>query len=196
MNLLLLLLMQATPLSVKVDGCELNAEKVRSLAELELHARPANVKLSAKLTCRDDTFDIEVDDPLTAKTLLRHLSVKDLTNKAAERFAALALTELVAASWSELLLDSRTRAQAAPREAQAAVINARVHGRVGRSCCRGKSLDRCHGFCAGFKQADGGTTPGRLALINRFFQENAARPNVAAGDCRSGCDVLVLVSAE
>lgn len=105
---LLLLLLSATPVDVTVSGCLLDENKVRALAELELHRGPADVRVVARLVCTEERFEVQVDDPLTNKTLLRALKTKDLTASAPERFAALALVELVEASWSELLLPTPT----------------------------------------------------------------------------------------
>jgi hypothetical protein len=62
-----------------------------------------------------------VEDPLTSKTLVRGLQVTDLTAAAPERFAALALVELVEASWSELLLPAPASVAVAPADTSAAV---------------------------------------------------------------------------
>jgi hypothetical protein len=105
---LLWLLLSATPVDVTVSGCLLDENKVRALAELELHRGPADVRVVARLVCTQQRFEVQVDDPLTNKTLLRALKTRDLTASAPERFAALALVELVEASWSELLLPTPT----------------------------------------------------------------------------------------
>ncbi|MBL8917956.1 MAG: hypothetical protein JNJ54_03775 [Myxococcaceae bacterium] len=115
-------LLLATPVEVVVTGCSLDAAKVRKLAELELHRGP-DVPLPARLVCAAERFEVQVDDPLTNKTLVRALKTSDLIAAAPERFAALALVELAEASWSELLLPAPSVAVAhAPEAATRAAV--------------------------------------------------------------------------
>jgi hypothetical protein len=108
MTLLFAAVLAATPVEVTVAGCSLDAARVRALAELELLRGPAEVRVVARLICTGPRFEVQVDDPLTNKVLVRSLKTSDLTTSAPERFAALALAELVEASWSELLLPTPT----------------------------------------------------------------------------------------
>lgn len=124
MTALLVLVLAASTVDVSNDGCPLNSDKVRRLSEIELQRGPSDVRVLARLECKGTRFQVIVEDPLTNKTLLRALQVKDLTTNAPERFAALALVELVEASWSELLLPptaSNAPTVAAPEAKRAAV---------------------------------------------------------------------------
>lgn len=96
-------LLAATPVSVWVDGCPLAGDEVKRLAELELYRGPER-PLPVALRCDDVSMVVTVDDPVTKKTLTRTFPRAEMPPRGAERYAALAIAELVEASWSELLL--------------------------------------------------------------------------------------------
>lgn len=96
-------LLAATPVSVWVDACPLAADEVKRLAELELSRGPAR-PLPVALRCDEVSMVVTVDDPVTKKTLTRTFPRAEMPPRGAERYAAIAIAELVEASWSELLL--------------------------------------------------------------------------------------------
>ncbi len=102
----------ATPVSVSMSGCAFVAEEVRRITELELIRGPPR-PLPVTLSCDARSLMVTVDDPVTGKTLSRSFPKSEVPERGGERYAAIAISELVEASWSELLLPSPELAPAA-----------------------------------------------------------------------------------
>lgn len=99
-------LLAAADLSVLVERCGtgVTAEELRRIATLELARAPSGVELNASVECLGAMGRLSVDDPLTHKTLSRRVDLSKVPQSGRARTLALALVELVEASWSELLL--------------------------------------------------------------------------------------------
>ncbi|MBL9037298.1 MAG: hypothetical protein JNG84_02175 [Archangium sp.] len=95
-------------IEVSVDACPgVSAVEVQRIAAIELTGAPTLPKpLSARVTCTANLAELQVDDPVTRKTLVRRVDLSGSILKARPRTLALALAELVSASWSELLLQA------------------------------------------------------------------------------------------
>jgi hypothetical protein len=100
----------AVPVALSIDVClaSLDAADVRRIAELELGAPLVPIHAATELTtratasCDGDEVVLRVEDPLTAKVTERRVRLEAEDPRGRERFLALALVELIAASWSEL----------------------------------------------------------------------------------------------
>lgn len=113
----------AAPLRLGVDviDCD-DAEDIRSIVGVELDAK---VLLSMELPehttrvvarCDSDAAALEVTDPLTSKVLTRVVSLADVDPRARTRVIAIAIAELVSASWFELQHGPAPRQQVEPPE--------------------------------------------------------------------------------
>lgn len=120
------------PLSLSVEPCEgVDASEVRRVVAIELrgslrsHPDTGNAT-HARARCIDGDARLEVDDPLTGKSLQRTVRLQRADPRARARLLALAIVELVAASWSELALSPAPRApvvqKPADRDAREAAI--------------------------------------------------------------------------
>lgn len=93
--------------SVSLTDCDaaLTAE-VRRIAAIELRAtvieEPRGVVSRAIVVCRGSVADLWVADAATSKVLTRTVSLADADPRARARLIALAVSELVLASWEEL----------------------------------------------------------------------------------------------
>lgn len=108
-------------MSMTVDACaKVNVEEVERLAAIELSRAPPDVAIVAHVGCDRGLITLTVDDPVTRKTLGRKLDLSSTAARSRARTVALALAELIEASWSELLLPSPRVMPAgpAPTEAQ------------------------------------------------------------------------------
>lgn len=93
--------------SLSVDTCvHVNNAEVRRLFRLELATSLPNASVgdgvgATQVTarCKSGKVELQVIDPLTAKVLVRRI---ELGNKGRERLLALAVMELLVASWVEL----------------------------------------------------------------------------------------------
>lgn len=87
---------------------------VRKLVHIELHAEvvddPSADLTAVYVRCADDKAEVVVDDPLTGKRLSRRYDTSRTEPEVFSRTLGLAIVELVAASWTELELDSRAEA--------------------------------------------------------------------------------------
>ena len=98
------------PLDVAVDPCaDVSAERVERLVRIELassaehdSAERSEQPTRAAVECTEEGVRLIVDDPLTAKHLERAVRETELPERGRDRLIALALVELVVASWSEL----------------------------------------------------------------------------------------------
>lgn len=91
-------------LALTVDACvAVDSTDVRKLVEIELHTTVVDdglTKVAAR--CRDNVVELTVVDPVTGKSLVRSIDVMAAAPKARARLLALAIAELVSASWTEL----------------------------------------------------------------------------------------------
>lgn len=105
--MILALVLAATGVHVSNQGCKLKPDEVQRIAQLELGRGPDKT-MEVVLRCDGATFEVQIDDPVTGKTLSRRFPQREVPSRAGERFAALAIAELAEASWSELLLPAPT----------------------------------------------------------------------------------------
>ncbi|MEM6958748.1 MAG: hypothetical protein AAF645_23905 [Myxococcota bacterium] len=97
------------PLRLEMATCaSIPAEEVRRIVAIELRGRlaeptaPIGETTRASVTC-DGPVQITVDDPITGKQLLRTIALRDDEPEVRARVLALAVVELVSASWAELV---------------------------------------------------------------------------------------------
>ena len=121
--------------TLTIDACvDVDAADVRKIVELELHttiAATGPTRISAR--CRENLIDLTVEDSITGKSLMRTVDVAAQAPKARARLLALAITELVSASWTELETNPTPAVPpAGPPPAPSAKAAARdvVHARV------------------------------------------------------------------
>jgi len=121
--------------SISVLGCEpALAREARRIAAIELRAAlidttPDETTTQITATCAAQTVNLRVIDPTTGKSLERTVALSQAAPTARARLLALALAELVVASWSELESNPEPKAPAsaplaspAAREAARRVI--------------------------------------------------------------------------
>ena len=105
--------------SIDIVGCDpLLARESRRIAAIELRATLVDTAPDAAVTrvtatCRPQVVELEVVDPTTGKSLGRAVSLTEAPENGRARLLALAVAELVAASWSELQTNPKPRAPAA-----------------------------------------------------------------------------------
>jgi hypothetical protein len=93
----------AAQVSVTLDGCAaLSALDVTRALELELDAVP-ETELRIRVACDARGVLLEVEDALTDKRLARRVPQVDARRESAVRTVALLVSQLVFASWAELL---------------------------------------------------------------------------------------------
>ncbi|HEY8090105.1 MAG TPA: hypothetical protein VIF09_19725, partial [Polyangiaceae bacterium] len=86
----------------------LSPAEVRRIASIELRSEAVDAPVHdegttrAELSCEGELARIRVLDPLTGKTLARNIALGSVAATARSRLLALAVAELVAASWIEL----------------------------------------------------------------------------------------------
>lgn len=105
--LVTLLLLSSKPVEVSLEDCPgLDGAEIERIAAIELGSAPPTPEpVRARVSCSGVATEIRVDDPVTRKSLVRGIDLKPLAAKAKARTLALAIAELVSASWSELLLN-------------------------------------------------------------------------------------------
>jgi hypothetical protein len=96
------------PVSLAVDPCiATDAAEVRRIAAVELDARlaaetePDATKVIA--SCEGALVRVEVTDPLSGKAVSRLINLASAVSAARARLLAIAIAELVSASWTELV---------------------------------------------------------------------------------------------
>jgi hypothetical protein len=125
--------------SIEILGCDAAlAGEAQRIAAIELRATlvdPAadGTVTEVKATCRGVLAALEVIDPTTGKSLGRTVALTEAASNARARLLALAVAELVVASWSELQSNPEPRAPPATplappadREAARAAITERA----------------------------------------------------------------------
>ena len=106
-------------MSIDIVGCDpLLARESRRIAAIELRATLVDTAPDAAVTrvtatCRAPVAALAVVDPTTGKSLERTVSLTEAPENGRARLLALAVAELVAASWSELQTNPKPRAPAA-----------------------------------------------------------------------------------
>jgi len=94
--------------SIAIVGCEEPlAQEARRITAIELHATLVNAAPDAATTqisaaCTAQSAQLRVIDPTTGKAVERTVALGQAAPSARARLLALAMAELVAASWSEL----------------------------------------------------------------------------------------------
>ena len=92
-------------------------------------------------TCQPQVAQLEVNDPTTGKSLGRAVSLMEAPENGRARLLALAVAELVAASWSELQTNPKPRAPAATPLASDAAREAARAAVADRSIELGAAID-------------------------------------------------------
>lgn len=104
----------ALQIQLTIDPCaEVDPLEVRRFLRIELDARilqsgdlvPPDAARAA-VSCEEDRIRLDIDDPITGKALVRKLAQSSTATATRARLLALALAELLLASWAELSLDS------------------------------------------------------------------------------------------
>jgi len=102
--------------SIDIVGCDAAlAGEARRIAAIELRAALVEPSADGTVTqvtaeCQGDLAALEVIDPTTGKSLARAVMLTETAANARARLLALAVAELVVASWSELQSNPRPRA--------------------------------------------------------------------------------------
>lgn len=117
--------------SVALVGCDPSlAGEVQRIVGIELRAvvvdpgAPGAPLTRAVVSCRDDVADLTVADAVTSKVVSRSVAVMQAVPAARGRLLALAVAELVAASWEEVVSNPAPKVPApvsTPPEARASV---------------------------------------------------------------------------
>ncbi len=102
---LALVLSLAPPVTLSVDACtKISQPEVRRVLELELlSSRAAITGVTAAVACDGPAIAFSVDDPITGRALTRTVDLSRAAPNARARLLALAIVEVVEASWSEQL---------------------------------------------------------------------------------------------
>ena len=105
--------------SIDIVGCDaVLAREAQRIAAIELRATLVDAAPDATVTkvtatCRGTLAALEVVDPTTGKSLERTVALTEAAPNGRARLLALAVAELVVASWSELQSNPQPRAPAA-----------------------------------------------------------------------------------
>jgi hypothetical protein len=119
-------------LSIAVLGCdEVLAREAQRIAAIELRAAlveasPDEATTQVTATCNAESAHLRVLDPTTSKSVERSVALSQAAPTARARLLALAIAELVAASWSELESNPEPKA---PPAAPLAPVEAREAAR-------------------------------------------------------------------
>jgi hypothetical protein len=157
-------------LSISIEPCaKVNADEVERLAAIELAHAPQDVAIVAHVGCEKGLIALTVDDPVTRKTLGRKLDLASTPPRGRARTLALALAELIEASWSELLLPPPRVAAAgpAPTRAQEQAVSAGIVERERERAFRVALVGSGQRFTAGALWEWGGGA--RLAWVPGTF---------------------------
>lgn len=181
------------PATIVLSVAECDSVDVDELARL-LHIELRGAAIASEdgaeasatigVTCRGPMVELEVVDRLTGKTSRRSLDLSGTSTIARTRLVALAVTDLVSASWAELILESSTRRARAPTVEKAPETHARqvVRARVQpsprhRVLAFGSATTTFAGFWAfGGGLRVGGDLGGRLGWsVDAGFDRGATR---------------------
>jgi hypothetical protein len=167
---LLALLLAATPVQVVADPCVgVSAVEVQRIVTVEPSgSRGTTASVQAHLSCRDGAVEVRVDDAITRKSLLRSIDLTPLAESTRARYVALAIAELVAASWSELLLPKPRVVPTGPPPSEAeraAAVQALPTSRFTLlAAATGRTFPRPGLWLAGANLRVQSTAPGQLGL--------------------------------
>lgn len=102
---LLVLTVAPPPVTLTVDPCAgVSEPELRRVLELELLSTRASITgVTAVIACEGTSLALRVEDPLTRKMLQRTVDLSRAADNARSRLLALAIVEVVEASWSEQL---------------------------------------------------------------------------------------------
>ncbi len=118
-------------ITVQLEACgALGGVEVTRALELEIE-QAATTPLGVRVLCDARGLLIEVDDPITDKRLVRRVPGVDAGRAGAARTVALLVSELVLASWAELLFE-RENAARSPSRSRALARVERALGEVPR----------------------------------------------------------------
>lgn len=99
----------SVPLALDLDGCPAVARApVEKIVELELRASVVATRgavTSVVVRCDGQRATLQVDDPLTQKSLTRAVDLQAAGSSGSARLLALSIIELVLTSWTELESD-------------------------------------------------------------------------------------------
>jgi hypothetical protein len=129
--------------ALEVDPCvDAPADEIRRVVSIELGALLSDAsdtspdRTRATITCDGAVARLRVDDPITGKSLSRAIDLGASIPKARARLVALAVVELISASWTELEANpeprvppSGPRPSIEARDAALATVLARTGGR-------------------------------------------------------------------
>ena len=130
---------EAHPLvQLDIDPCvAVSRDEVRRVVSVELGAllsdatAPAGDRTRVNVTCSESVVALRVDDPLTGKSLARTVDLGAAIERARARLLALAVVELISASWTELDVNPQPRVppaglRSSPEARQAALATVRA----------------------------------------------------------------------
>jgi hypothetical protein len=109
---------QHPAVQLDIDACvDAPAPEIRRVVAVELGALLDTSDATADRTrvnvgCEGGAIVLRVDDPVTAKSLARTIAIAETPATARGRLIALAIVELVSASWTELELNPEPRVRA------------------------------------------------------------------------------------
>ena len=109
------------PVVVEVEQCDQSlAAEIRRIVGVELRATVVDVAHAGDIvtrvlaTCRGSEVDLSLEDAVTAKRLVRTVALAEAAEAARARLIALAVAELVVASWQEIQGDAEQTGPALP----------------------------------------------------------------------------------
>ena len=177
---------RAPPIEMTIDPCvRVDAATVERIVEIELGARQGahddDRVPHVVVSCREDVIDLHLTDPVTGKSLDRPLDASDIAGVSGPRLLALAISELVSASWVELVVAPQP--PVAPKTPRAPPeVTSRVRERVGELWPA--PTQRPWGVRAGptLRVVDGGVGPlvGGTLVFARDFGSFRVQADVAA----------------
>jgi len=185
--------------SIDIAGCEPElARESRRIAAIELRATLVDTAPDATVTrvtatCRDTLAALEVIDPTTGKSLGRTVTLTEAPQNGRARLLALAVAELVAASWSELQNNPKPRAPAATPLAPSAAREAARAAVAERSIELGAAFD-VHLLASGDWLFGGGARAG-VWISPLFFARFDALADYAELGRASGTVAVLMPSA-
>jgi hypothetical protein len=125
---------------LEIDPCIVApAEEIRRVVAVELGAlvddgHDTNAdRTRVTVACQDGAVTLRVDDPITGKSLTRTIELASTLPVARGRLVALAIVELVSASWTELELNPAPRVQPRGQRSSAAARDAALSAVLART---------------------------------------------------------------
>ncbi|MBN1608421.1 MAG: hypothetical protein JW940_17450 [Polyangiaceae bacterium] len=185
------------PLKLTLLGCKkLNQGEVGRILEAELGARLSAGNLpettEVQVDCLGDSVLLRVRDPITRKGLSRLISLETEQPEAHARLVALAATELVLASWSELEFNPNPRVKSegpvVPPELSALALQTVHERRVARGLTGRQPAVR---FRRRVEPPASELRLAALASLREFFDNSGV---LFGGGFRLGEDLTNLVS--